>query len=508
MQAKSSVLIATGAAIAQMSDQNPVSLVDSTHLAYVIYTSGSTGRPKGVAIEHRSIVNYVQAMTAQVEIEVGDQLALVSTVAADLGNTVLFPALCRGGCLHVISRERSTDPDALAAYFQACQIDILKIVPSHLAALQSAARPERIMPRKFLIVGGEASPYEWIERLQQQRPSCRILNHYGPTEATVGVLTHAVEAGVGGDKAAMLPLGKPLPNTQIYILDRQLRPTPIGAPGELHIGGVGLAREYLNCSELTTEKFISHPFSQAPNARLYKTGDLARYLPDGSIAFLGRIDRQVKIRGFRIELGEIESALLHHPQVQAAVVIDREEQPGERQLAAYVVPQPQVELVANELRRFLRRRLPDYMTPAAFVQMAALPLTANGKIDHSSLPAPDISARTLENEFVPPRNETETLLADIVTDVLGLKNVGVHDSFFELGGHSLRATQAISRIREAFAVDLSLKSLFEHPTVAELAEVIVSKQLEQADNDLLEQILAEVDDLPEPETPKQMIEQL
>ena len=306
--------------------------------AYVIYTSGSTGRPKGVCIEHRNIVNYVLGVAERLELKAGMNHALVSTIAADLGNTVIFPALVTGGCLHIISQERVESQGMLSEYFNREKIDVLKIVPSHLAALQNGRNPERVMPISLLILGGEASRLDWIERLRTLAPNCEIYNHYGPTETTVGVLTYRVEPQLPRTQSGTLPLGRPLPNSRIYILDREGQPVPIGDQGELCIGGCGVARGYLNRHDLTAEKFVPDPFNPHPGGRLYRTGDLARYLPDGNIEFCGRIDHQVKIHGYRIELGEIEGALREQRGVRDAVVLACEDESGSKQLVAYVVP--------------------------------------------------------------------------------------------------------------------------------------------------------------------------
>ncbi|AOX00346.1 hypothetical protein BJP34_13570 [Moorena producens PAL-8-15-08-1] len=268
----------------------------------------------------------------------------------------------------------------------------------------------------------------------------------------------------------VISIGKPIANTQIYILDNHLQPVPIGIPGELHIGGAGLARGYLNRPKLTQEKFIPNPFSKEPGSRLYKTGDFACYLPDGNIKFLGRIDNQVKIRGFRIELDEIEATLTENPQVKEAVVIAREDIPGDKHLVAYIVTGETVP-TKSELRSFLKQKLPDYMVPSAFVTLESLPLTPNGKIDRRGLPAPDISQAS-ETTFVPPNTPTEELLGAIWSQILGIEKIGIHNNFFELGGHSLKATQVISQIRQVFSIDLPLKTLFEQPTVAQLSDRI------------------------------------
>ena len=308
------------------------------NLAYVIYTSGSTGRPKGVCIEHRNIVNYVLGVAERLQFKPGMNHATVSTIAADLGNTVIFPALATGGCLHVISQERAENQAMLSDYFNRENIDVLKIVPSHLAALQTGRNPEQVMPRSRLILGGESSRLDWIERLRALSPNCEIYNHYGPTETTVGVLTYHVGPQLPRTQSGTLPLGRPLPNSRIYMLDERGQPVPIGVQGELCIGGCGVARGYLNRPDLTAEKFVPDPFSPDPGGRLYRTGDLARYLPDGNIEFCGRIDDQVKIHGYRIELGEIEGTLREQRGVRDALVLACDDESGSKQLVAYVVP--------------------------------------------------------------------------------------------------------------------------------------------------------------------------
>ena len=347
--------------IAQESKENPDSRVTAKNLAYVIYTSGSEGSPKGVAQEHQQLLNYLNGILERLELPANASFATVSTIAADLGNTILFSSLCTGGCLHVISQERISDPYALVEYFKCHHIDCLKIVPSHLAALQALPYPEGLMPHQLLILGGEASRSDWVESLQELAPHCTILNHYGPTEATVGVLTYRVEADQLPLGRPTLPIGRPIKNTHIYVLDPNLQPVPIGVPGELHIGGLNLARGYLNRPDLTAEKFIPNPFSSEPGSRLYKTGDLARYLPDGNIEFLGRLDYQVKIRGFRIEVAEPESVLKQHPDVREAVVLAHEDPLGEIHLVGYVVPDRDHATMIDGRRRY---KLPNNMAVA------------------------------------------------------------------------------------------------------------------------------------------------
>jgi acyl-coenzyme A synthetase/AMP-(fatty) acid ligase/acyl carrier protein len=413
--------------------------VEPRHLAYVIYTSGSTGRPKGVGIEHRNIVNYVLGVSERFAFEPGMQHAIISTIAADLGNTVLFPALATGGCLHVVSQQRAENGSLLAEYFAREQIDVLKIVPSHFAALN----PEGVMPRKRLILGGEASRLDWIERLRMLAPGCGIYNHYGPTETTVGVLTYHASGELPATPSGTLPLGRPLPNAEIRLVD-----------GELWIGGAGVARGYLNRPELTAEKFAEG---------FYRTGDRARLLADGSYEFCGRVDHQVKVHGYRVELGEIEAALREHG-AQDAVVLLRE---GE--LVAYLTPK---EADASALREFLKARLPQYMVPSAFVLLEKLPLNANGKIDRQSLAALAVETRAPSKNYIAPRSETEKAIAAIWRELLRVEQIGADDDVFDLGAQSLMAMKALARIREAFQVNLSLRNLFEHPTVAGLASAI------------------------------------
>lgn len=440
----------------------------SDNLAYIIYTSGSTGIPKGVAIEHRQLLNYLYAIQERLNLPSGASFATVSTFAADLGNTAIFPALCTGGCLHIVSQERATDAEALAEYFHRHSIDCLKIVPSHLATLLTASQAESILPRKRLILGGEAASWELIEKVRQIAPNCLIFNHYGPTEATVGVLTYQVYGEELRGISETVPLGRPIANTQIYILDSHLQPVPVGVLGELHIGGSSLARGYLNRPELTAQKFIRHPFDA--QARLYKTGDRARYLPDGNIEFIGRIDNQVKIRGFRIELGEIEAALGQYPEIAQAVVVAHLFAPGEKRLVAYLVSHQKPAPSSSQLRSFLSAKLPDYMVPWAFVTLKSLPLTPNGKIDRRSLPDPDTARAKLEGTFTEPRTPAEETIAQIWSQMLGIEKVGIYDNFFELGGDSISSIRIVAKINQS-GFRVTPRQLFECPTVADLAAV-------------------------------------
>ena len=465
--------------IAQESSENPTSEVRGENLVYVLFTSGSTGKPKGVAIEHRSLLNYLDGILARLDLPPGSSFATFSTFAADLGNTAIFPALCTGGCLYVASQEQVSDPEALAKYFQRYPIDCLKIVPSHLAALLTAPGAQSILPRQRLILGGEVASWKLIEQIQQQTPNCQIINHYGPTETTVGVLTYAINSQSNRRVSKTVPLGRPLANTQVYVLDKQLWPVPIGVPGELYISGVALARGYLNRPELTTERFITNPFSDELEARLYKTGDLVRYLPDGNLEFLGRTDNQVKIRGFRIELGEIEALLDQHPGVRQSVVSVWEEQESKR-LVAYIVPNKQQQPSVSDLRSFLGGKRPEYMTPGAFVFLKALPLTPNGKVDRRSLPAPNQTRPELAETFVAPRTEVEQTLANLWQEMLQVEKVGVNDNFFELGGHSLLVVQVHSKLQGTFNREVSITDLFKYPTISALASYLSQEQNQQS----------------------------
>jgi amino acid adenylation domain-containing protein/non-ribosomal peptide synthase protein (TIGR01720 family) len=467
------------ATLAAASDARVASVARPEGLAYVLYTSGSTGAPKGVAVEHRHLVNYVRGVSSRLALPLRASYAHVSTFAADLGNTVLFPPLCMGGTLHLIAEALTTDPDALALYIDQHRIDCLKIVPSHLSALLSGARPERVLPRDLLVLGGEASSWELVDRLARLAGGLRVMNHYGPTETTVGVLTHAVDAAHRASTRSV-PLGRPLPNARIYVLDARLAPVPVGVPGEVFIGGAGVARGYLGQPDLTAERFVPDPFAPSsgsakalsPSAvpRLYRTGDRARYLPDGTLVFLGRVDHQVKLRGFRIELGEIEAALIAHESVREAVVLVREEAPGERQLVAYVVPSVPPAPASSSLRSFLKERLPEVMVPPSIVALDAWPLTPNGKIDRRALAA--LAVTGSEGEHVAPRTPIEEVLAGIWADVFERERIGVGDRFADLGGHSLLAIQIIARAREAFQVEVPLRAIFEAPTVAALAGIV------------------------------------
>jgi amino acid adenylation domain-containing protein len=458
--------------IASAADVNPKTAVRADNLAYIIYTSGSTGRPKGVLIDHRSLVNYVQGIDRRLGLGAEARYALVQPLTVDSSVTVVYPPLITGGCLQVYSQEHSLDARLLSDYFSRDRIDCLKIAPSHLAALHVWPQPERLMPQRCLVIGGESSRYDWVAQLQSLAPDCRILNHYGPTETTVGMLTYWFANGSADTHPAKVPTGRPVQNTEVYLLDEHLQPVPIGARGELYIGGDCLARGYLNRPELTGRAFIPNPFSDELGTRLYRTGDIARYLPDGNLEFLGRMDHQVKIRGYRIETGEIEAALGRHPAVREVVVMAREDMPGDTRLVAYVVSGLDPATVTGELRGFLNEKLPDYMMPASFVSLDALPLLPQGKVDRHRLPAPDQLRAEQEQAFVGPRDLLELQLAQVWEETLGIHPISVHDNFFTLGGHSILAVRLMAQIQKQFGKSLPLSALFDGATVEQLAHVL------------------------------------
>jgi len=438
------------------------------NLAYVIFTSGSTGRPKGVAVEHRQIGNYVSAILEVLKPGRGAGFATVTTLAADLGNTAIFPSLASGGRLRVVSEARAVDPEGLAEDFERDPVDYLKIVPSHLAALLAASRPERLLPRRCLVLGGEASSWDLLERVRALAPSCRIVNHYGPTEATVGATTFSFPESFESGRPQTVPIGQPLANCRVVLLDARGQMVPFGVPGELHIGGAGLARGYWRRPELTAEAFPVIDVD-GKGVRLYKTGDLARYLPDGTLELLGRTDDQIKLHGFRIEPGEIEAALRRHPAIEGAVVLPRESPGAARRLVAYVVVPGDETPAAAELREFLARTLPEFMIPSAFVRLHRLPLTPNGKVDRAALPIPDPTIPGGGESIVAPRTREEKILAKVWADVLRADAFGVHDNFFDLGGDSILAMQIVARAARE-GLRLTPRQLFERQTIAELAE--------------------------------------
>jgi len=446
------------------SSQNHENLstpVTPENLAYVIYTSGSTGRPKGVMVQHGGVDNMVQAQVKFFNVRSQSRILQFYSFVFDASIFETFMALLTGATLFLETRDTLMQGAALANLLREKRITSIQFPPSVLASVPDDNLPDL----EVVMVGGEVYPPDLVARWAVGR--C-LFNVYGPTEATVWATLYERTNDI-----PKLPIGRPIPNTEIYILDSNLQPVPRGESGEICIGGVGIARGYLNRPELTSDKFIQNPFSSQPEARPYRTGDLGRYLPDGNLEFLGRIDHQVKIRGFRIELGEIEWMLQSHSNIREAAVVDRVDETGERQLVAYLVPQDGgVRL--KELRSFLRKKLPAYMVPSAFVFLDDMPRTPNDKVDRNALPRPDGGQREVEEDFVAPRNSTEKILVKIWSEVLKISPVGIEDNFIELGGHSLKATQVVSQIREIFGLEIPLSQFFEAANLRELAQSVES----------------------------------
>ncbi len=456
--------------ISQEKESKPAVKVDSENLAYVIYTSGSTGQPKGVMLTHRGIVNYLSWCERSYPLGEGCGAPVHSSLGFDLTVTGLWGTLATGGRVRLVSEGRGIGALS-AALREEGDYGLVKLTPAHIELLSQELKGEEAGGRtRALIIGGEQLVWERLGYWQAHAKGTELVNEYGPTETAVGCCVYW--ASEGGREEGAVPIGRPIINTVLYILDERQRVVPIGVAGELYIGGAGVARGYVERADLTAERFVPNPYDGGGGGRLYRTGDMARYRPDGNLEYLGRRDGQVKLRGYRVELGEIEAVLRQAERVREAVVVVREEEVGDQRLVAYVVgeaePAPEVE----ELRRYVQGKLPEYMAPAAYVVLEALPLTPNGKVDRRALPAPEGTRSGVESAYQAPQTPTEELVAKIWAEVLKVDKVGTHDDFFELGGHSLLATQAIFRVREAFQIELPLRSIFDMPTVAELAQVV------------------------------------
>jgi amino acid adenylation domain-containing protein len=454
------------------------------NLAYVIYTSGTTGRPRGVLVPHRGVINVVWYQAFKLlGAETVRSTVLHASLSFDASVVVLFVPLATGGTVRIVR-----DLEELGRLLAVDGTTYLLLTPSTLDTLMTSASIPDVIDT--IAVGGEAVSRQLVERVRSHTSVVRMINSYGPTEASIACADGALfdrrsepfEYGVGrpiDTRHGPVTIGRAMPNMPSYVLDTDLEPVPVGVTGELHVGGIGVARGYLNQSAVTGEKFIPDPFSSEPGARMYKTGDLTRYRPDGRIEFLGRQDDQVKVRGFRIELGAIETVLAAHPGVRQAVAVAVGGKPSQplasaagRRLVAYIVPADETQFTVTELRRHLARDLPDYMIPSAFVALAEVPMTPNGKVDRSALPAPDLARPDLEAVYVAPRTPVEAALARVWQETLGLERIGVRDDFFELGGHSLLATRVVSRIRNELRVELPLRSIFEARTITELATIV------------------------------------
>jgi amino acid adenylation domain-containing protein len=450
-------------------ETNPTSVASPGNLAYVIYTSGSTGKPKGVQISHLALSNFLNSMRRQPGISRDDVLLSVTTLSFDIAGLEIYLPLIAGARIVLATREVAADGVRLAEAVTISGATIMQATPAtwHLLIESGWQGNQRLK----VFCGGEALSRELAGQLLER--GAAVWNLYGPTETTIWSTMCRVE-----DTSRAVHIGRPIANTQVFILDDHLRMVPPGVAGELYIGGDGLARGYLNRPELSAERFIPDPFSRRPGARLYKTGDLARYLTGGNIEVIGRLDHQVKLRGFRIELGEIEAVLNAHPQVREAVVIAREDRPGDQRLAAYLVGELAAAVITSELRTYLREKLPEYMVPSSYVLLEALPLTPNGKVDRRALPEPERLSPEVQASYVAPRTEVEKTIVAIWQEALALDQVGTSDNFFDLGGHSLLLVRVHSKIREVLKKDLTIIDLFRYPTISSLAKYLSENQSE------------------------------
>ena len=464
--------------------------VAPSNLAYVMYTSGSTGKPKGAMILHRGLVNYLWWAIRTYNLQVGGSVPVHSSISFDLTVTSLYPALLAGGQVELLAEDVGAQ-NLLAALRQRKDRNLVKITPAHLEALSLQVSAEEVAGMtKTFVIGGENLLAESLQLWRDHAPGTRIINEYGPTETVVGCCVYELQPA--DPRNGSVPIGRPIANTQLYILDEGLDPVPPGVMGEMYIGGAGVARGYLNRPDLTRERFLPDPFSGNSEARMYKTGDLARYRDDGIIEYLGRIDNQVKVRGYRIELGEIEAVLASFPKLHSCVVLAREDTSGDKQLVGYLVSREGKPPLAEELLTFLKDRLPEYMIPAKFVNLDSFPLTHNGKIDRKALPVPLHEDKRPDHESGRPRTPTEEVLATIWMKMFKIENVSIYDDFFDLGGHSLLAIRVMSRIREALGVDLSVQVLFGNPTIAALADSLTSAETPNASPSKLEEVLVQI----------------
>jgi amino acid adenylation domain-containing protein len=488
-------------AATEVSLSNSVSGTTPDNLAYVIYTSGSTGNPKGVLISHSNVTRLLLATHPWFHFDQNDVWTLFHSYAFDFSVWEMWGSLLYGGRLVVLPYWVSRSPETFYRLLSEKNVTVLNQTPSafrQLIQAEESSTEANKLALRLVIFGGEALDFQtlkpWFERHGDRHP--QLVNMYGITETTVHVTYRPITTADLPSSGNSL-IGVQIPDLELYVLDRTWNPVPIGVPGELCVGGAGVGRGYLKRPELTAERFIPNPFDSGGGKRLYRSGDLVRYLPNHDLEYVGRIDAQVKIRGFRIELGEIETTFSQHPAVRDVTVILDGDEPSEKRLIAYLVSrQPPT---VSELNAFLRQKLPEYMVPASFVFLDALPLTRNGKLDRRNLPAPDRSRPEQESPFIAPRTVVEKLLANIWAELLKVERVGIHDNFFELGGHSLLITQVASRIQQTFQVHLPLRTLFDAPTVALLSMAVATAQLGQEDAADAVQMLDELKSLSEEE---------
>ncbi|HEX2093501.1 MAG TPA: non-ribosomal peptide synthetase, partial [Longimicrobiaceae bacterium] len=444
-------------------------------VAYLMYTSGSTGAPKGVMVPHRAITQLVLS-NGYADLRADDRVALASNPAFDAATMEVWGPLLNGGRVVVVGASVLLDPQAMRALLEGQGVTMLLATPV-LFNQYAQAIPEALAGVRYLLTGGDRADPAAHRRVLHEGGRVALYNCYGPTETTTFSIAHPVESVDEGARG--VPIGRPKANTRVYVLDVRLRPAPVGVVGEMYVGGAGVAHGYWNRPELTAERFVPDPFGREPGGRLYRTGDLARWRDDGRLEFAGRNDFQVKLRGFRVELGEIEARLAGHVAVREAVVVAREDVPGDRQLVAYYVGAGEA-VEAEVLREHLSGSLPEYMVPAAYVALDALPLTPTGKVDRRALPAPGGDAYATRG-YEAPVGETEAALAEIWSEVLGVQRVGRHDHFFQLGGHSILATKLVLRVRQDMDVDLPLSDIFERPVLSDLAHQVADAQLAQFD---------------------------
>src|SRR6185312_13040150 len=456
--------MAAGAVWAGEEQANPAVRVDSQQVAYIIFTSGSTGRPKGVLGLHRGMVNRLHWMWHAYPFTANEVCCQKTSINFVDSVWEMFGPLLQGIATVIISNEEVKDIERFIEVLERYGVTRVVLVPSLLRViLEARDAGARLSKLKYCVCSGEALPAELAQRFQARLPQCTLLNLFGSSEASADATYHEVAKG---EVETRVSIGRPLSNIQVYILDQQMQPLPVGARGELYVGGDALARGYVQRAEVTAEQFVPHPYSAIGGERLYRMGDEARYLEDGRIEFLGRRDHQVKVRGFRIELGEIEAVLKSHSGVRACVVVAREDVAGDQRLVAYVVADRES---VDEWRQHLKQKLPDYMVPSSIVVLEKLPLTPNGKVDRRALPVPEQLARAQAKQFVAARTPVQEIVAGIWREILRMEEISIEDSFFELGGHSLLGTQVISRVRDAFQIELPLRRLFEGPTIKELA---------------------------------------